>query len=120
MRTHSYVDTLCSSKKCSYFDSISTGQLNAKLFEYASEPFSSITDSSLVFNSNIDKIESGIGFHFSIVIATLISTICSIIVAFFIQWQLTLIIVCTIPLAYVATRLFSKVRVQFAREAKGP
>jgi ABC-type multidrug transport system fused ATPase/permease subunit len=77
--------------------------------------FSFLTD-SLVFNSNIDKIELGIGFHFSNVVATSVSTISTIIVAFFIQWQLTLIIVCTLPLAYAATRLFSKVFLQFAGE----
>lgn len=62
-----------------------------------------------VFSSNIDKMNSGIGFDLSTIIQLISSTIAIIVIGFFISWKLTLIMMCLIPFVIVTVQLFSKV-----------
>ncbi len=61
------------------------------------------------FDSNIMKIEQGMGFEFLLLIATLFEAVCSIIICFVVSWQLTLILLCLMPFVIGASSVFSKV-----------
>ncbi|CAF0893719.1 unnamed protein product [Rotaria sordida] len=73
-----------------YMDAKSASQLNAKLFD------------------NIEKIEKGIGFEFLILMSTLPCIIGCLIVSFIVNWQLTLIMLCLIPLVIGSSFMFSQ------------
>ncbi|CAF3381966.1 unnamed protein product [Rotaria socialis] len=77
-------------KKISYFDLGATSQLNSKLFD------------------NIDKIGKGIGFELAMTVDAIINAIFGIGVAIFLDWKLSLIMLCLIPLVIVGSSIFSK------------
>ncbi|CAF4001039.1 unnamed protein product, partial [Rotaria magnacalcarata] len=76
--------------KISYFDLGATGQLNSKLFD------------------NIDKIGKGIGFELMMIVETIINCIFGIGVAIFLDWKLSLIMLCLTPLIIVGSSIFSR------------
>ncbi|CAM4806663.1 unnamed protein product [Rotaria magnacalcarata] len=78
------------SLKISYFDLGATGQLNSKLFD------------------NIDKIGKGIGFELMMIVETIINCIFGIGVAIFLDWKLSLIMLCLTPLIIVGSSIFSR------------
>jgi len=59
--------------------------------------------------SNIDTLSKGIDFNLSLALTMVCSTIGSIIVAFYINWQMTSIMSCIICFIPVSTHIFSKV-----------
>ncbi|CAF2074714.1 unnamed protein product [Rotaria magnacalcarata] len=76
--------------------------------------FNSIRQVSVKLFNNIDHMSKGIGFEFSVLLTALLSAVCCVIVALIINWQLTLIILCTAPFA-IAGSFFSKLT---AKESK--
>ncbi|UJR13037.1 hypothetical protein I4U23_000063 [Adineta vaga] len=77
-------------RSTSYFDTNPTGQLNAKLFDH------------------IDNISRGIGFELAAVIGTTFAAIGGVIIALSVNWKLTLILLCLIPLTVGGVRLLAK------------
>ena len=63
------------------------------------------------FYSNIRKIEHGIGYDFLVMFQTLLFIIGSFIISFVFNWQLSLIMICILPLVLGASFLFSKVKI---------
>jgi ABC-type multidrug transport system fused ATPase/permease subunit len=61
------------------------------------------------FSSNIETIEKGIGFEFILLTSTLLCITGSIIASFFVNWQLTLIMLCIIPFVIGSSFVFDKV-----------
>lgn len=59
--------------------------------------------------SNISKINKGMGYELSLFIGTTIRAVGSAIVAFIINWQLSLVMMCTVPFVYGGLKIFSKV-----------
>lgn len=64
---------------------------------------------TLVIYSNIDKINSAIGFDLSTTIQLIAAAISVVIIGIFINWKLTLIMTILIPFVVITMRLFSKV-----------
>jgi ATP-binding cassette subfamily B (MDR/TAP) protein 1 len=62
-----------------------------------------------LFSSNIETIEKGIGIDFALLNATLFNIIVSFIMSFFINWKLTLIMLCIVPFVSGSSFLFGKV-----------
>jgi ABC-type multidrug transport system fused ATPase/permease subunit len=60
-------------------------------------------------HSNITKFSSGIGFELGLVITLLFSAGGSVVVALIVHWQLTLLMICVVPVLLLTTNLFSKV-----------
>ncbi|CAF3937993.1 unnamed protein product, partial [Adineta steineri] len=84
-------------RNMTYLDTNQTTQYNTKLF------------------TNIEKIKNGIGFEFLIAVALILIMIFSIIISFILNWQLSLIMSCMIPLIVGSSLIFAKV---ITRETK--
>jgi ABC-type multidrug transport system fused ATPase/permease subunit len=63
------------------------------------------------FDSNIKKIENGIGLDLLLLTQTLLFITGSFIASFIINWQLTLIMLCILPFTFGASVLYSNVRI---------
>ena len=59
--------------------------------------------------SNITKVEQGIGLEFLTLIIILFTIVFTVIVSFVINWQLTLIMFCMMPVVFISSFMFSKV-----------
>ncbi|CAF4253269.1 unnamed protein product, partial [Adineta steineri] len=77
-------------RNMTYLDTNQTTQYNSKLF------------------TNIEKIKNGINFEFLITIAVILIMIFSIIISFILNWQLSLIMSCTIPIVVGSSLMFAK------------
>ncbi|UJR18771.1 hypothetical protein I4U23_005677 [Adineta vaga] len=77
-------------RKIEYLDTNTNNNFNSNLF------------------TNITKIERGIGFEFFIMFGIVMCTILSITIAFFINWELSLILSCTIPIVLIGSAIFSR------------
>ncbi|CAF1448878.1 unnamed protein product [Adineta steineri] len=77
-------------RNMTYFDTNQTTQYNSKLF------------------TNIEKIKNGIGFEFVMVIALITGMIFSIIICFILNWKLSLIMSCIIPIVVGISLMFAK------------
>ncbi|CAF3813018.1 unnamed protein product, partial [Adineta steineri] len=78
-------------RNMTYLDINQTTQYNSKLF------------------TNIEKIKNGMGFEFVLVVELSIIMIFSIIICFIINWQLSLIMSCILPVVVGSSLMFAKV-----------
>ncbi|CAF3905306.1 unnamed protein product, partial [Adineta steineri] len=85
-------------RNMTYLDTNQTTQYNTTLF------------------TNVEKIKNGIGFEFLIPIAVSLHVIFSIIVSFIVNWQLSLIMSCIIPIICGSSLMFAKVVTRETKE----
>ncbi|UJR20034.1 hypothetical protein I4U23_023168 [Adineta vaga] len=78
-------------RNISYLDRVSLGHINSKLFD------------------NIRKIDSGVGYEFLLVTGVIFCIILDIVASFIINWKLTLVLVCILPLIIITSIVFSKI-----------
>ncbi|CAF1023749.1 unnamed protein product, partial [Rotaria sordida] len=75
----------------------------------------SISQFSVKLFNNIDTLSKGIGFELSMVLVALFSTMGSACVALIINWKLTLVILCTVPLTIAGSYVFSELTAKESR-----
>ncbi|CAF1039504.1 unnamed protein product, partial [Adineta steineri] len=75
-----------------------------------------ITQYNTTLFTNIEKIKNGIGFEFLMPIAVSLHVIVSIIVSFIVNWQLSLIMSCIIPIICGSSLMFAKVVTRETKE----
>ncbi len=61
--------------------------------------------------SNIRKIDSGIGYEFLLITGVIFCIVLNIFASFIVNWKLTLIMVCILPLILITSVAFSKVEI---------
>jgi ABC-type multidrug transport system fused ATPase/permease subunit len=68
---------------------------------------------SILYNSNINNINKGIGFQLAMLIGAMVTATTGVSIALFINWKLTVIMLCLMPLFIYASHHFSRVSILF-------